>query len=74
MEGEVGLLSPLLLLKLDVAVLLGLRHVLEQDAEAVGAGVLSAEGYEDEADIHLAELGEGDGIGLVVPLEGRGTS
>src|SRR6266508_3313640 len=62
---------PLLLLELDVGLLLLVFQPLEQLGEAVAGGVLRREGDEEEPVPEVAELGEGDRVGVVEPLERR---
>src|SRR5438132_11584650 len=69
--GEIAAFLPFLFLQLDIAVLLLLAHLPQQDAEAVSGGVLRSQGDEDELHAHFAQLGESHGIRVVEPLEAR---
>src|SRR4051812_42602170 len=62
---------PLLLLQLDVRLLLLIAQTLKQLREAVAVRVLRRQRDEEEAVPQLAELREGDRVGIVEPLEGR---
>src|SRR5207244_12715692 len=71
LRRDVVALMPFLALERDVGVLLLVAQALEQLREFVAVGVLSGERDEEELVAELAELREGDRVGIVEPLEGR---